>query len=332
MPGGRGTLVHTPTLSLALLQHYFIRLIPVRTKMRTLSLLLLTVLVSLANAKKSLVITGATGYIGKSVVAEAVKRGYQTIALVRDVDKCQASDDFKKYFTGAELMACDVCDQEQLREKLQDITDQSGRIDAIASCLASRSGVKKDSYKIDYQASLNCLDAGRFVGARHFVLLSAFCVNKPLLHFQHAKLKMEAAIQAQSDMTWSIVRPTAFFKSVSSPMERVRGGGAFMIFQGGEETSCNPIAESDLARYMLNCVTSKSRENQILNVGGPDDAITKRRQGEMMFEALNMGPKFSKGPSVRVFSIFRKVTNCAYAVSRWTKLADAAEVANILTY
>ena len=188
----------------------------------TLSLLLvLTVLVSLATAKRSVVITGATGYIGKSVVQEAVRRGYKTMALVRSADKCRDSSDYQKYFTGAELIECDVCDQEQLTQKLKEITDKSGRIDAIVSCLASRSGVKKDSYEIDYQASHNCLEAGRSVGARHFVMLSAFCVRKPLLHFQVAKLKMEAALQAQTDMTWSIVRPTAFFKSVSSQMERV---------------------------------------------------------------------------------------------------------------
>jgi divinyl chlorophyllide a 8-vinyl-reductase len=115
-------------------------------------------------------------------------------------------------------------------------------------------------------------------------------------------------------------------------MERVRGGGAFMIFGGGEDTACNPIAESDLARYMLNCVKSQSLTNRILNVGGPDDAITKRRQGEMMFEALGTEPKFSKGPSVLVFSVFRKAAQFSSFVTRWNKLGDAAEVANILMY
>jgi divinyl chlorophyllide a 8-vinyl-reductase len=289
-------------------------------------------MVSVATARRSVVITGATGYIGKSVVLEAVRRGYRTMALVRDVDKCKESSDYQKYFAGAELIECDVCNQGQLTQKLQEITDKSGRIDAIVSCLASRSGVKKDSYKIDYQASHNCLEAGRSVGARHYVMLSAFCVAKPLLHFQHAKLKMEAALQAQTDMTWSIVRPTAFFKSVSSQMERVRGGGAFMIFQGGADTSCNPIAESDLASYLLNCVTNNSLKSKILNVGGPDNAITKRRQGEMMFEALGTEPKFSKGPSVRVLSTIRRVAEFSSKVTRLTKLADAAEVANILSY
>ena len=44
---------------------------------------------------------------------------------------------------------------------------------------------------IDYQATKNVLDVAREKGASHFVLLSAICVQKPLLEFQKAKLKLE---------------------------------------------------------------------------------------------------------------------------------------------
>ena len=75
--------------------------------------------------------------------------------------------------------------------------------------------MQKDSWDIDYQATLNLLTAARQNKASHFVLLSAICVQKPLLEFQHAKLKFEAALQAAGDITYSIVRPTAFFKSLA---------------------------------------------------------------------------------------------------------------------
>lgn len=54
---------------------------------------------------------------------------------------------------------------------------------------------QKDSWLIDYQASLNCLEAARAQGAQHYVLLSAICVQKPLLEFQRAKLAMEKALK-----------------------------------------------------------------------------------------------------------------------------------------
>ena len=61
-------------------------------------------------------------------------------------------------------------------------------------------------------------DGGYFgpQGAKHFVLLSAICVQKPLLAFQAAKLKFEEALQAAGDISYSIVRPTAFFKSLAA--------------------------------------------------------------------------------------------------------------------
>lgn len=74
--------------------------------------------------------------------------------------------------------------------------------------------MQKDSWAIDYQATKNVLDTAKRKGAHHFVLLSAICVQKPLLEFQHAKLKLEEAIQ-KSGLSYSIVRPTAFFKSLA---------------------------------------------------------------------------------------------------------------------
>lgn len=51
----------------------------------------------------------------------------------------------------------------------------------MVSCLASRSGTKSDSFAIDYQATLNCLETAKKEGAAHFVMLSAFCVKNPIL-------------------------------------------------------------------------------------------------------------------------------------------------------
>ena len=81
--------------------------------------------------------------------------------------------------------------------------------------------VQKDSWAIDYQATLNTLEVAQETGASHFVLLSAICVQKPLLEFQHAKLKFEEALQSAEGITHSIVRPTAFFKSLAGQVQTV---------------------------------------------------------------------------------------------------------------
>ena len=96
----------------------------------------------------------------------------------------------------------------------------------------------QDSWDIDYQATLNCMEAGRAQGAKHFVLLSAICVQKPLLTFQKAKLKFEEALTAAGDITYSIVRPTAFMKSLAGQVESCKGGGPYVMFGDGQLASC----------------------------------------------------------------------------------------------
>lgn len=96
------------------------------------------------------------------------------------------------------------------------------KVDGVISCLASRSGTKSDSFAIDYQATLNCLEVAKKEKAAHFVMLSAFCVKKATLQFQKAKLAFEEKLIAAGDageIGYSIVRPTAFFKSVSGQLE-----------------------------------------------------------------------------------------------------------------
>jgi divinyl chlorophyllide a 8-vinyl-reductase len=257
---------------------------------------------SLSAKSGTVVVAGATGYIGKSVVRDAVRQGYKTVALVRDAEKVNSQPAlYGEYFSGAQVVECDVCNQENLDNVFSSIAkaSETDSIDAIVSCLASRSGTKQDAYKIDYQATLNCLRAGQKLGANnkpHFVLLSAYCVKNPWLQFQQAKLKFEAELTAQKDLSYSIVRPTAFFKSVSGQLEVVQSGAPFVMFGDGKVTRCNPIAESELAQYLNDCIEDRSRHGKIINLGGPDEPLTMLQQGEMLFKAVGKEPKFIFAP------------------------------------
>lgn len=291
------------------------------------------------NREGTVVVCGASGYIGKSVVRESVRQGYRTIALVRDATKYTANKE-EPFFAGATVMQCDVTDAAAVVQTFRDIQQQpsengseNNKIQAVVSCLASRSGVKKDAYLIDYQATLNCLEAGRATtnGNAHFVLLSAFCVKNPWLQFQQAKLQFEAALQAQSDMTYTIVRPTAFFKSVSGQLEVVQSGAPFVMFGDGEVTRCNPIAEAELANYMIDAITDASRRNKIINLGGPDDPITMKEQGKMLFAATGKEPKYAYAP----LWLFDAIINSLQFLANVTgseALEDAAETGRIGKY
>jgi len=288
------------------------------------------------NNSKTSVIAGATGYIGKSTVRESVRQGYNTIALVRDKSKVTSAEGkamYGQFFEGATVVECDVCDVDALTKKLTEIAQDGNGIDSIVSCLASRSGIKKDAYAIDYQATLNCLNSGLSpsVNARHFTLLSAFCVKNPWLQFQQAKLKFEAALQDQDGMTYSIVRPTAFFKSVSGQLEVIQSGAPFVMFGDGEVTRCNPISEANLATYLIDCSSNKERENKVINLGGPDEPLTMKKQGEMLYEAVGKEPNFFYAPLWLFDTIIDSLQFLADKFES-EKLENAAELGRIGKY
>lgn len=128
-----------------------------------------------------------------------------------------------------------------------------------------------------------------------FVRLSAICVQKPRLAFQHAKLAFEVELQA-SGLDWTIVRPTAYFKSLSGQVERVRQGKPFLMFGDGTLTACKPISDDDLGAYLADCLHDETRRRRVLPIGGPGEAIAPRQQGERLFELLGRPPRFKSVP------------------------------------
>ena len=106
---------------------------------------------------------------------------------------------------------------------------------------------------------------------------------------QQAKLKFEKELAEQSEMTYSIVRPTAFFKSVSGQYESLLEGNPYVLFGDGAVTRCNPIAAEDLASYMCDCALEEYKEQRwgkVLNVGGPDAPLTNKMLGEVSGQRL----------------------------------------------
>jgi len=270
-------------------------------------------------------IVGASGYIGKAVVRECVRRGYATRAVVRDASKVQGEPKFQ----GAVVVEADVTDPLLFSQPVF----KKGEVDVVISCLASRSGIKSDSYAIDYQATLNSLEAAKAAGARHFVLLSAYCVAKPWLQFQFAKLKFEEALTAQSDMSYSIVRPTAFFKSVSGQFEVVDSGAPFVYFDlgGGRNAKCNPISEADLAVALIDTIADPAKKNFIWNLGGPDEGLTMVKQGEMLAEVLGKEPSQIAVP-IGLFDVIINSLQWIADTFKSEKFENAAELGRIGKY
>ncbi len=215
--------------------------------------------------RQRVLLTGATGTIGRAVALELRCRGHDVTALARPQP-------------GAAFA-----------------WPAGERFDAVISCMASRTGVPHDAWAVDHRAQRDLLNLARAAGVPRFVLLSALCVQKPRLAFQQAKLAFESELMA-SGLAWSIVRPTAFFKSLCGQVERVRAGKPFLVFGDGRLTACKPIADEDLAAFIADCLHDPAKHHRVLPIGGPGPAITPREQGERLFALLGRAPKFKSVP------------------------------------
>ncbi len=213
-----------------------------------------------------------------------------------------------------------------------DLTDPAvlarARAEIVISCIASRSGAPDDAHAVDYTANCALLAAAEASGARHFILLSAICVQKPRLAFQHAKLAFEKKL-CESPIAHTIIRPTAYFKSLSGQAKRVKAGKSFLIFGDGNLTRCKPISDDDLARFIAAAIDNPAMRGKTLPIGGPGPAISLKEQGELLFRAAGRPAKFTS-ISPRIFTIAERVLRLGAPFSSW--FAAKAEYARIARY
>lgn len=287
------------------------------------------------------IVFGATGYIGRAVVKQFLEQGYAVTAFSRSRSGVSGRDNeenVRAMFPGAHVVFGDVTEPSGVEAAFKRVAkgeeeEEEEKARVVVSCLASRTGGVKDSWQIDYEATLNVLQAAREGGVNHFVLLSAVCVQKPRLEFQRAKLKLEGELQRMGredeGFSFAVVRPTAFFKSLAAQVERVKKGAAYVMFGKGDLSKCNALSEKDLARFIVVCARDVEKRNRVLAIGGPGEAVTPKEQAEMLFGILGRRPKYVSLPiglmdgAIGVLEVLQKV---------FPGLEDAAEFGRIGKY
>ena len=243
---------------------------------------------------QTILVVGATGYIGNAVVTESVRRGYDVIAVTRSL-----KNDYQ--FEGAEVLLADVTDPASIAKAF------NRKIDIVISCLACRSGLAQDFDEIDYKATLNVLNTAKENGTDQFILLSAICVRKPDLPLQLAKLKMEDAL-IRSGINYTIVRPTAYFWVFDAQTRMIENGKPGFLIGTGDQACHNPIAKEDLAEFMVGCIGSSEHINRLHIIGGPEvpeNIITYRDSLVMIFESMGKEPNLISIPNWLFLALIR---------------------------
>jgi divinyl chlorophyllide a 8-vinyl-reductase len=269
-------------------------------------------------------LVGGTGTIGAATTRALVERGHDVVCFNRSrpgLMEEPAGDGHRGATGRATVRLGNVTDPVSLAQD----GFRGERFDTLVSCLASRTGAPADAWAIDHAAQLNVLEAAKASGVAHVVLLSAICVQKPKLEFQHAKLAFERALIG-SGIAYTIVRPTAFFKSLSGQVNRVKRGKPWLLFGDGALTACKPISDADLGHYLVRCVEDESLRGRVLPIGGPGPPITPKEQGEALFALLNRTPHFTHVPVMLLDWIIRTLALLGHLSPKLRRKAELARI------
>jgi uncharacterized protein YbjT (DUF2867 family) len=225
---------------------------------------------------QKVLVAGGSGLLGKQVILELKRRGYQIRALVRNPSKLQG-------FDVDEIVTADLTDATSLKG----ICDG---VDYVFSCAGAVMNVndfkqKTSFYDVDYKGNLNLLAEAKQAKVKKFAYVSLAGAEK-LLHTEYADAH-EKFVQAlkSSGLDFAVIRPTGFFGFLLEILKFAKKGRGLLIGDGN--CLSNPIHEADLAKA---CVDTFVLEEKEISIGGPR-VFTRRQITELAFTAINRTPK-----------------------------------------
>lgn len=174
----------------------------------------------------SILVTGASGFIGGFIVEEALKRGFSTWAGVR-----QSSS--RKYLQDSDInfIDLDYKHPDTLRKQLAQHAAVQGAFTYIVHCAGvTKCADKRDFERVNYQQTRNLVEALKETGLtpKLFVFISTLSVFGPIHEedyqpitekdepqpntaYGKSKLKAEQFLQAVPDFPYAILRPTGVY-------------------------------------------------------------------------------------------------------------------------
>lgn len=260
---------------------------------------------------------GGTGYIGRAVVPELVRRNYTPVVLARSAS---AKDEHE--FTGATVV---VADPTRIADVRAVVAETKPRV-VISLLSGRRPNDAEECREVDHTAIVNGIKAAVEGEVEQFIHISDFGAYRPELIPQVYKLQVEGELMGRhhGDLDWTIIRPTAYYPYLSMTFGDVKNGEKYRIFDHGEYNVVNPIAREDLAEFIVNQVLDPHALGRILPVGGPwtpDNTVTLKDAGQMMFDVLGKPADFDV---VTMASWDKKIANLTRAGKFYKKLAPVA--------
>lgn len=208
-----------------------------------------------------ILLTGASGYIGKRLLPVLIDNGHDVVCCVRDIKRFTAPESLKSKI---EIIQLDLLDKTSLRNIPKDIDGAFYLVHSMSS--------SSDYHKQEQESAQNFREAMAQTKVQHVVYLSGI-VNESTLS-KHLSSRKNVEIElGKGDYKLTTLRAGIIIGSGSASFEIMRDlveKLPIMITPKWLNTRCQPIAISDVITILSKTIFNSQTFNSNFDIGGPD--------------------------------------------------------------
>ena len=208
-----------------------------------------------------LLLTGASGYIGKRLLPVLVDTGYEVICCVRDAKRFSPPKSLKSRL---KIIQVDLLDKASLERIPKDI---DGGFYLVHSMSTS-----SDYQSLEQESAINFRNAVNKTNVQHVVYLSGI-VNESALSKHLASRKNVEIELSKGNYNLTTLRAGIIVGSGSASFEIMRDlveKVPIMITPKWLSTKCQPIGISDVIKFLSKTILNPKTFNKDFDIGGPD--------------------------------------------------------------
>ena len=209
-----------------------------------------------------ILLTGATGYIGKRLLPLLVAQNHDVICCVRDKNRFYCPEEFQKNVTVIEV---DFLEIETLSKIPTDI-------DAAYYLIHSMSGSDNNYDELEKISAENFVYSIDKTNAKQVIYLSGIVNDKSLSKHLASRKKVEDVLNS-GKFAMTTLRAGIIVGSGSASFEIIRdliNKLPVMITPKWLNTRCQPIAIPDVLEFLSKSLLNPVTYNQSFDIGGPD--------------------------------------------------------------
>jgi len=208
-----------------------------------------------------ILLTGATGYIGKRLLPILVENGYHVVCCVRDADRFSAP---KSILPHIEVIEADLLDESSLTKIPKDIEGAYYLAHSMSSAT---------NYEIlEKRSASNFREAINDTNVKHVVFLSNI-VNESALS-KHLSSRIDVEIElGKGKYQFTSLRAGIIIGSGSASFEIIRDlveKLPIMIAPKWLNNRCQPVGVSDVIKFLSKTLFNPKTYNNSFDIGGKD--------------------------------------------------------------